>query len=72
MEQSKLAALTKLLQTGKMSTGSIIVYTMLQKQADEIAEHLQRNSLDAMSYHAGKYDTEVSSCHLDTAVTEHV
>lgn len=33
---------------------------MLQKQADELAEHLQRNNIEAMSYHAGKPDVEVS------------
>ncbi|PRP87685.1 hypothetical protein PROFUN_02385 [Planoprotostelium fungivorum] len=57
-EKDKMAALTKKLQKGPLSQGSVIVYTMLQKQADEVAEHLLRNNVEAVSYHAGKHDSE--------------
>lgn len=54
-----MVALTKKLQKGPLAEGSVIVYTMLQKQADEVAEHLLRNNVEAVSYHAGKHDAEV-------------
>lgn len=46
----KLKRLIPLLQS---RTGPAIVYVTLQKQAEEIADHLKPHGLEPMVYHAG-------------------
>lgn len=40
------------------SSGSVIVYVMFQRQADDLASYLQHRGISAASYHAGKSVSE--------------
>lgn len=40
------------------STGSVIVYVMFQRQADDLATYLQHRGVSAAAYHAGKSASE--------------
>ena len=46
----KISHLLPMLQA---RTGPAIIYVTLQKQAEEIADHLRPHGLDPMVYHAG-------------------
>jgi ATP-dependent DNA helicase RecQ len=56
-DRDRLALLTTRLQAGAGDRqGATIVYVTLQKTAEEVANHLQRNGIRALAYHAGLPD----------------
>jgi ATP-dependent DNA helicase RecQ len=54
-DNDRLGLLTSRLQKRQ---GAAIVYVTLQKTAEEVANHLQKNGLDALAYHAGLPDEQ--------------
>eukprot|EP01117_Protostelium_nocturnum_P014679 TRINITY_DN5611_c0_g1_i1.p1 TRINITY_DN5611_c0_g1~~TRINITY_DN5611_c0_g1_i1.p1 ORF type:complete len:1130 (+),score=483.94 TRINITY_DN5611_c0_g1_i1:77-3466(+) len=55
MEDNKMKAITKLLQSERLRDAkSVIIYVTRKQQADQIAQSLRSDSIEAMSYHADK------------------